>query len=85
MCVCVHHQRPHCQINFIRLFVACFQIIFKSVVDSTTKAGFFFVDSVTVDTVVHRESEACQKQCVISRDSKYTDRKRPERGEVMIT
>ena len=35
--------------------------------DITTKkpreARFFFLDSVTVNTVVHTESEACQKQC----------------------
>jgi len=45
-----------------------FQIIFKFVVDSITKtpreARFFVcVDSVTVNTEVHTESEACQKQC----------------------
>ena len=27
------------------------------------EALFFFLDSVTVNTVVHTESEACQKQC----------------------
>jgi len=35
-------------------------------VDITTKtpreARFFFLDSVTVNTVVHTESEVCQKQ-----------------------
>jgi len=65
--VCVHPQRPHCQINFICLFVACYQIVFKFVMDSPTKkpreAQFLFLDSVTVNTVVHTESEACQKQC----------------------
>ena len=44
--VCVHHQRPHCEIKYICLFVVCFQIIFKFVVDITTKkpreARFFF-------------------------------------------
>ena len=64
----MHHQRPHCQIDFTCLFVACFQIIFKFVVDRTTKkpreALLFFLDSVTVNTVVHTESEACQKQWV---------------------
>jgi len=67
----VHHQRPHCQINFIRLFVACFQIISKFVVDSTTKkpreVQFFFLDSVTVNIVVQTESEACQKQWLAGR------------------
>jgi len=47
------------------LFVVCFQNIFKFVVDITTKkpreACFFFLDSVTVNTVLHTESEACQK------------------------
>ena len=42
--------------------------MFKFVVDITTKkpheARFFFLDSVTVNTVVHTESEACQKQWV---------------------
>jgi len=37
VCVCVHHQRLHCQIKYICLFVVCFQIIFKFVVDITTK------------------------------------------------
>ena len=27
--VCVHHQRPHCEIKYICLIVVCFQIIFK--------------------------------------------------------
>jgi len=67
--VCVHHQRPHCQIKpeYIFLFVVCFQIIFKFVVDITTTKPrevrvFLFLDSVTVNTVVHTQSEACQKQ-----------------------
>jgi len=57
----VRHQRPHRPINYICLFVACFQTIFKFVVDSPTKkpleACFFFLDSVTVNTVRHTESE----------------------------
>jgi len=65
--VCVHHQRPHCQIKYICLFVVGFQIIFKLVVDITTKKprhhdAVFFLDSVTVNTEVHTESETCQKQ-----------------------
>ena len=64
VCVCVHHQRPHSQIKYIYLFVVCFQIIFKFVVDITAKKtarSAFFLDSVTVNTVLHKESEACQK------------------------
>jgi len=53
------------------LIVVCFEIIFKFVVDITTKKPrearfFFFLDSVPVNTVVHTESEACQKQCSLS-------------------
>ena len=64
--MCVHHQRPHCQIKYI-CFDVCFQIIFKFVVDITTKKShearfLFFLDIVTVNTVEHTESEACQKQ-----------------------
>jgi len=46
VCVCVRNQRPHRQMNYICLFVACFQIIFNFVVDSPTKkpreVRFFF-------------------------------------------
>jgi len=58
----VRHQHPHCRINYICLFLACFQIIFKFVVDMKTS----FLDSVTVNTVLQTESEACQKQWLAS-------------------
>jgi len=60
VCVCMYtHTHTY-------IYVDCFQIIFKFVVQSTTnkprEARFSFLDSVMVNTVVHTESEACQKQ-----------------------
>ena len=36
---------------------------FSDSVKNRAKRGFYFLDSVTVNTVVHTESESCQKQC----------------------
>ena len=66
VCVCVRHQLQHRQINHVCMLVVSksFSSLLWTVQQRNPRFCFLFLDSVTVNTVVHTESEACQKQCL---------------------
>jgi len=62
VCVCVCASPTSALSNQFQLFVCC--LFRKSLLWTVQqKTALFFLESVTVNTVVHTESEACQKQC----------------------
>jgi len=62
VCICVYHQRPHLHSFVCSLFLNHCQVCCGHHNKKTSRRAAFFLGSVMVNTVVHTESQACQKQ-----------------------